>query len=98
MSCAFLGGVPRNPIQFQMVGGPMTRKLLSSQAAMRRVITLGVIVAAWLAIGGSAAAGPRRARLSRDLSERLTKADAGVTNVIVNGSSDKVQTLAKRYG
>ena len=51
-------------------------------------ITLA-IVAAVLALAGSADAGPRRARLSRDLSERIAKADASVTSVIVDGNSEQ---------
>ena len=50
------------------------------------------------ALASPAQAGPRRARMSRDLSERLAKADAGVTSVIVGGSDEKIQTLAMRYG
>ena len=41
---------------------------------------------------------PRRARLSRDLVDRLSKADAGVTSVIVSGRPRRCETLATRYG
>ena len=77
----------------------MTRVSVSSRPVRRGVITITLaIVAAVLALAGSADAGPRRARLSRDLSERIAKADASVTSVIVEGDSDKIQTLARRYG
>ena len=43
-------------------------------------------------------AGPRRARLSRDLSERLAARVEASTDIIVTGSDEQVQTLATRYG
>ncbi len=46
----------------------------------------------------SAEAGPRRARLSRDLSERLAARVDASTDVIVTGSDEQVNELATRYG
>jgi hypothetical protein len=81
------------------MGGSMTRLSVSSLPVRRRAITITLaIVTTVLALAGSADAGPRRARLSRDLSERIANADASVTSVIVDGDSAKVETLAKRYG
>ena len=51
-----------------------------------------------LTISQPVEAGQRRARLSRDLSERLAAGDASTTRVIVCGSDSKIDTLATRYG
>jgi hypothetical protein len=45
-----------------------------------------------------AQAGPHRARLSRDLAERLAQGRDEPTSVIVCGSRHKVEALAARYG
>ena len=43
-------------------------------------------------------AGQRRARLSRDLRDRLAARVEASTDVIVGGSDEQLQTLATRYG
>ena len=43
-------------------------------------------------------AGQRRARLSRDLSDRLAARVDASTDIIVTGTDEQVQTLATRYG
>ena len=43
-------------------------------------------------------AGQRRARLSKDLSDRLAARVEAPTDVIVAGSDEQVQALATRYG
>ena len=92
-------GVPSHYNSIPGMGGFMTRTSVSSLPVRRRAITITLaIVTAVLALAGSADAGPRRARLSRDLSERIAQADASVTSVIVEGDSNKIQTLARRYG
>ena len=54
-----------------------------------------------MAIGASVVpveAGQRRARLSRDLSDRLAARVDASTDIIVTGTDEQVQTLATRYG
>ena len=46
----------------------------------------------------AAQAGPRRARLSKDLVDRLAAGDQSSTRVIVSGSREQIDTLATRYG
>jgi hypothetical protein len=48
-------------------------------------------------LAGSADAGPRRARLSSDLSTHLASG-SGSVDVIVNGSVEKIDRLAARHG
>src|SRR5688572_22148565 len=48
-------------------------------------------------LAGSADAGPRRARLSADLSAHLA-AGSGEIDVIVSGSVEKIDRLAARHG
>ena len=69
---------------------------------VRRIARLAsVALALALAVGASVVAvdaGPRRARLSRDLSERLAARVDASTDIIVSGTDEQVQTLATRYG
>ncbi len=60
-----------------------------------------VIVASLVFTAGSitaADAGPRRARLSSDLSQHLTSNANGSIEVIVSGTPDKIERLRSRYG
>ena len=61
----------------------------------RRAAVVTVLVAATT---GIAQAGPHRARLSKDLADRLAAGDQRSTRVIVSGSEELVVTLATRYG
>ncbi len=81
MWCAFRVAFPRTKTSFPRVAF-MTRTLVSSLVVPRRLVAIGLVLAATV-LAGSADAGPRRARLSRDLSDRLAKGDAAVTSVIV---------------
>src|SRR5436309_5273920 len=45
-----------------------------------------------------ASAAAHRARLSRDLADRLAARDERATDVIVNGSAETVNAIAARYG
>ena len=67
-------------------------------AATRRfsIATLALVTLAVTAI--SVEAGPRRASLSRDLSERLAARVDAATDVIVTGTDAQVNELATRYG
>ncbi len=60
------------------------------------IVTLAVVTLAVSAM--SVEAGPRRARLSRDLSERLAARLDASTDVIVTGTDEQVNELATRYG
>src|SRR6476661_574406 len=75
----------------------MIQTLISRAWRRQFAAVIGAVLVA-VACAGSAEAGPKRARLSRDLAERLSKADVGVTRVIVTGSPEKLQALATRYG
>jgi serine protease AprX len=55
-------------------------------------------VAIALLVVTAAQAGPRRARLSKDLVDRLAAGDQSSTRVIVSGSREQIDTLATRYG
>ncbi len=66
--------------------------------AARRCITLAVAVAVLGSLSVSAEAGPRRARLSGDLADRVATRANGSARVIVTGTDAEVKTLAIRYG
>ena len=55
-------------------------------------------VALQLPLAASADAGPRRARLSSDLSAHLDSGSSGDVDVIVSGSVEKIERLAQRHG
>ena len=78
------------------VGGPMTYTACSPMTRRFSIATLALVTLAAAAI--SVEAGPRRARLSRDLSERLAARVDASTDVIVTGSDEQVNELATRYG
>src|SRR5688572_13943437 len=61
---------------------------------LRCLATLAIVLLAATA----AQAGPRRARLSKDLVDRLAAGDQSSTRVIVSGSREQIETLATRYG
>ncbi len=69
---------------------------------VRRIVRLASFgLALALAVGASVVsvdAGPRRARLSRDLSDRLAARVDASTDIIVTGTDEQLQTLATRYG
>ena len=74
---------------------------MTNRLALRATRVQRFAVACILLLGVTAAAaqaGPRRARLSRDLADRIAKADAGASDVIVTGTDAQIQTLAARYG
>ena len=75
----------------------MIQSLISRAWRRQSAAVIGAVLVA-VVCGGSAEAGPKRARLSRDLAERLSNADAGVTSVIVSGSPETLEALATRYG
>ncbi|MEO8522344.1 MAG: S8 family serine peptidase, partial [Acidobacteriota bacterium] len=49
-------------------------------------------------IGVPAQAGPHKARLSRDLADRIAAGGSGAADVIVSGTPETLQALAARYG
>ena len=65
---------------------------------VRRTLVSAAIGLTIVALAQPADAGQRRARLSRDLSDRLAAGVESSTDVIVTGSSDQVLVLATRYG
>ena len=69
-----------------------------SPFAARRCTTLAVVIAVLCCVSVSAEAGPRRARLSRDLADRVSSRAQDSARVIVTGTDAEVKTLAARYG
>jgi len=59
---------------------------------------ISTVIVVGLMFAGAAEAGARRARLSSDLSSRLTPAANGAFDVIVTGSVEKIDRLAQRPG
>src|SRR5687768_5072850 len=57
-----------------------------------------VLVAALALSATTAEAGPRRARLSTDLSAHLNSGSGADVDVIVSGSVEKIARLAQRHG
>ena len=74
----------------------MIKQLALPATRVRRIALACILLLGVTAV--AAQAGPRRARLSRDLVDRLARADAEATDVIVTGTEDQVRTLAARYG
>src|SRR6185436_5090577 len=73
-------------------------EFLRTSLAARRSITLAVAVAVLVSLSVSAEAGPRRARLSSDLADRVATRANDSARVIVTGTDAEVKTLAIRYG
>src|SRR5688572_18507044 len=61
---------------------------------LRCLATLAIVLLAATA----AQAGPRRARLSKDLVDRLAAGDQSSTRIIVCAPREQIETLATRYG
>ena len=70
----------------------MTRHSTRTFGAFGTVLLTAILA---LTIGQPAEAGQRRARLSRDVSERLAAGDASTTRVIVSGSSLDPDTVRR---
>ena len=70
-------GLPGGGHDHQTLASPVTRPAMHRRVCV--ILLRGVIAVA-------AEAGPRRARLSRDLVDRLAQADAAATDVIVSGT------------
>ena len=86
---------PNSPATLDTWAPPMTRHSTRTIRTFGSVLLTAILA---LTIGQPVEAGPRRARLSRDLSERLAKGDGSTTRVIVCDSDAKIETLATRYG
>jgi len=72
---------------------------IGSSSCLRPLRWLAALVAvAGLAAPTLAGAEPHRARLARDLAERLQAASNQVGDVIVDGDAAKIDRLAQRYG
>ena len=57
------------------------------------------VVAAVLLVAATVSeAGPRRARMSRDLVERLASGQTGATSVIISGDERRIDAIAQRHG
>ncbi|MEZ5286347.1 MAG: S8 family serine peptidase [Vicinamibacterales bacterium] len=65
----------------------------STQSAVAFV--LAFVFVGWASVSG---AQPRHARLSSDLQSHLRSGSARTVDVIVNGTPDRIQRLARRYG
>ena len=76
----------------------MTNRSQCSKLHVRRSFIASGLVLACLAAAAPVEAGQHRARLSRDLSERLAGRGGAATDIIVSGTDDEVQTIATRYG
>src|SRR5918999_5279062 len=57
-----------------------------------------VFAAVCLLFSLTAEAGPRRARLSRDLADRLSAGRHETTSVIIKGSADRLLAIVQRHG
>ena len=64
---------------------------------LRVIWHISTVIVAALLFATSADAGPRRARLSSDLSQHLSSG-SGAVDVIVSGSVEKIDRLSRRYG
>src|SRR5687767_8128829 len=62
---------------------------------VRRVV---LFTALCLSFTLSVDAGPRRARLSRDVADRLASGRSDTTSVILTGDEARIQTIAQRHG
>ena len=91
--------VPRvgHPAKFTVGGGTMTHINGSLSLVLRRIV-LAACALALVAATVPAEAGQRRARLSRDLRERLAARVDASSDIIVSASDAQIQILATRYG
>jgi hypothetical protein len=76
----------------------MTHRSLFSRLSVRRSIIASGLVLACVWTAAPVEAGQHRARLSRDLSDRLAGRTSASTDVIVSGTDEELQTVATRYG
>ena len=72
--------------------------ILRTSLTARRCITLALAAFVLGSVSVPAEAGPRRARLSRDLADRVATRSQNSARVIVTGTDAEVQALAIRYG
>src|SRR3989304_4895373 len=80
-------------------GAAMTDKLVRAIAGRRRAARLvfaGVVLALLTALPASA--GQHRARLSRDLADRVAAGSEQPTGVIISGTDTDIRTLPARSG
>lgn len=75
----------------------MTQGALASLSA-RRALLCSLAAALVFAAAVPAQAGPHRARLSRDLADRIAAGGAGTAEVIVSGTPEQLRALAERHG
>ncbi|MGH9372235.1 MAG: hypothetical protein ACRD15_11950, partial [Vicinamibacterales bacterium] len=73
----------------------MTQNFFVSIVRQRRVFLLAALC---VLVSVAAEAGPRRARMSRDLVERLAAGRQEKTSVIVSGDAARIQAIAQRHG
>src|SRR5439155_24027754 len=71
---------------------------LTRHPSKRLLVGVLVCVCCGGVAGVSTASEAHRARLSRDLADRLAARDERATDVIVNGSAETVNAIAARYG
>src|SRR5687768_13450725 len=69
-----------------------------TQFSSLRAITVAMLLACVVAVPSVADAQPHRARLSRDLADRIKHRIEGATEVIICGSDSQIDALATRYG
>src|SRR5688572_19207151 len=69
---------------------------MSHRAALRTCVTIALVAAIGVSFESPAEAGPRHARLSKDLIERLNRTEGA--QVIVAGTEAELQTIAARHG
>jgi len=74
------------------------KQISRARRPIRVIWRISTVIVVGLMFAGSAEAGPRRARLSSDLSARLAAASNGDVDVIVTGSVEKIDRLAQRHG
>ena len=75
----------------------MANTSLASRSA-RRWTSIGIAISFVALLSAPAEAGPHRARLSRDLADRIAAGSNESSKVIVSGSPEQVRTIAARYG
>src|SRR5690349_18881652 len=88
---------PPNPCE-PYGGDPMTQTLRLLLCRVQYVTVCAIVALSVALLASSAEAGQRRARLSRDLADRLSSQNATSADVIVSGTDEQVQVLATRYG
>ena len=73
-------------------------KLISCIRSLGRLRRVFYATAICLVATATLEAGPHRARLSRDLVDRLASGRTDTATVIVSGTAAEVQTIAERHG